>query len=88
MLEIHELCEHTNVCVGGCISKEEIGKIVQLQGDHKSSAQQKQMIVYNEHKNSEQTFGNKNPDMGLGCQFQFSVIYHITKELLFKNKKG
>jgi len=29
---------------------------------------------------------NKLPEMG--CQFQFSVEHHITKELLFKNKKG
>lgn len=28
----------------------------------------------------------KFPEMG--CQFQFSVERHITKELLFKNKKG
>lgn len=45
VLEIHEPCEHTNVCVGGCISKEVTENIIQLQGDHKSSKQQKQMIV-------------------------------------------
>lgn len=77
-----------HVCT--CISKgrAEGKRGARLQLDHKKfSTMKTETIVYNEHENSKyQTLENKLPEMG--CQFQFSVEHHITKELLFKNKKG
>lgn len=56
-------------------------------GSQEFSTMKTEMIVYNEHENSRyQMFENKFPEVG--CEFQFSVERHITKELLFKNKKG
>lgn len=68
---------------GGAEGKRE----ARLQLDHKSSAQlkQKQCIMSTRIQNTRR-LKIKLPEMG--CQFQFSVEHHITKELLFKNKKG
>lgn len=77
-----------HVCT--CISKGEGRREKESRvaaGSQKFSTMKTETIVYNEHENSKyQTLENKLPEMG--CQFQFSVEHHITKELLFKNKKG
>lgn len=77
------MCVHVFLKGGG--KREEGSKAAA--GSQKFSTMKTETIVYNEHENSKyQTLENKLPE--IGCQFQFSVEHHITKELLFKNKKG
>ena len=77
-----------HVCT--CISKGEGGREKESRaaaGSQKFSTMKTETIVYNEHENLKyQTLENKLPEMC--CQFLFCIKHHITKELLFKNKKG